>query len=82
MGNIYRNALFTISAARAKDGTEGCFAWRNPKANRPCKLNLYFRQQPQGGGVPTEEATSKSQRSVYVYPFTSGNAVGPLYERA
>ena len=82
MGDIYRNAFFTISAARAKDGTEGCFARRNPKANRPCKLNLYFGQQLLGGVVPTEAVASKSQRSVYVYPFTSGNAVGPLYERA
>lgn len=82
MGDIYRNAFFTISAARAKDGTEGCFAQRNPKANRPCKLNLYFGKQPQGGVVPTEAVARKSQRSVYVYPFTSGNAVGPLYERA
>ncbi|OCL09971.1 HET-domain-containing protein [Glonium stellatum] len=82
MGDIYRNALFTISAAQAKDGADGCFSRRNSNVNRPCKMNLYFGQRPQDRATPKEDIGGEPQRSVYVYPFTSGNAVGPLYKRA
>lgn len=40
MQSIYANAFCNISAADAKDGTEGCFRSRNPLAIQPCKIML------------------------------------------
>jgi hypothetical protein len=40
MGEIYRNATLTISAARGADVTSGLFVRRDPRYYKPCKLDV------------------------------------------
>ena len=42
MADVYRNALLTIFATKARCGSEGCFAERDGRLTRPCKLDLTF----------------------------------------
>ncbi|KAI9878174.1 MAG: hypothetical protein M1830_001711 [Pleopsidium flavum] len=43
MGEIYRDALFTISADGARDSSEGCFLPRTPQPFDSARLNLQLK---------------------------------------
>jgi hypothetical protein len=36
MGDVYRNAVFNIAATKSSNGSQGCFANRNPILIQPC----------------------------------------------
>jgi hypothetical protein len=56
MGEIYRNATLTISAARGTDVTSGLFVRRDPRYYKPCKLDVKLM------------ATRHVSCAVFVYP--------------
>ncbi|RSL98517.1 hypothetical protein CDV31_012584 [Fusarium ambrosium] len=74
MRNVYRNSICTIAAAKAKDGSGGCFSARDPCVSRPVQLSLQWPYgESQGDYSPKETFWSKHD---WTQP------TGPLYTRA
>ncbi|KAE9375031.1 HET-domain-containing protein [Stipitochalara longipes BDJ] len=84
MGEIYRRSILTISAAKAGNGSDGCFVMRDGKSIRPVQLPAYFGDQIAGKRGRTEcklQAPANSQR-VWAATTNINFASGPLYNRA
>jgi hypothetical protein len=74
MGEIYRNATLTISAARGSDVTSGLFVTRDPRYYKPCKLDIKLI------------ATRRVSSAVFVHPAAEEHLSTdwqgePLYNR-
>jgi hypothetical protein len=84
MGGIYRRSVLTISAAKAKNGSEGCFVERDGKSIRPVRLQSCFGEQTDGQRSHVEcrlQDPANGQR-VWVARINVNFASGPLYDRA
>ncbi|KAF2498561.1 HET-domain-containing protein [Lophium mytilinum] len=77
MGNVYRNAICTISAAKSSSGSGGCFAVRDPRLQRPIQLPL-----KQSIILSPPDAKGWASDAIYVFPSHWSRAVWPLYQRA
>lgn len=81
MCNIYRNALFTISAAHAERIDEGCFSARDGLVMRPCELKW-------GGGMIFPGIDRRGlPKSFFILPqdvrvAATRSVSAPLYSRA
>jgi hypothetical protein len=88
MGDIYRRALFTISAAKSKDGNGGCFIDRDARFHRLCQLAMTFPDEDEDIRTfpDVEEEVGDEQvgwsNEVYVFPARWWKPVGRLYSRA
>jgi hypothetical protein len=84
MGDIYRRSILTISAAKAKNGSEGCFVMRDGKSIRPVQLRPCFGEQI---AVQRSRAGCRLQdpangQRVWAATINVNFASGPLYDRA
>ncbi|KAE8445093.1 hypothetical protein EG329_013808 [Mollisiaceae sp. DMI_Dod_QoI] len=81
MGDIYRRSILTISAAKAKNGSEGCFVMREGKSIRPVQLRPSFGEQIIGKRTRRLQDPANSHR-VWAATTNVNFASGPLYDRA
>ncbi|KAH8674352.1 heterokaryon incompatibility protein-domain-containing protein [Tricladium varicosporioides] len=83
MGDIYCRSILTISAAKAKDSTEGCFAVRDGRSARPVQLYLRFGQRIDSKRTSRKSKESNPGAGRLIWASLLDNyASGPLYDRA
>jgi hypothetical protein len=74
MGDVYRNALCTISAAKSSDGNGGCFVSRDSRGQRPIRL-------PLEGSLETPDGEQATDGDIYLATSRWPRPLGPLYQR-
>lgn len=78
MGDIYKNAICTISAAKSADPRDGCFVTRDPRLHRPIRLPI---EKTIGSPELSDDEMINANKTVW-YPYRWHQPVGPLYKRA
>ena len=77
MCDVYQNALLTIAAAHATDGTVGLFVSRDPLATRPCELPIQHHGISDGEHRPIFACVDKMS-----YTWAMRVKTTPLHRRA
>ncbi|KAH7420047.1 heterokaryon incompatibility protein-domain-containing protein [Cadophora sp. MPI-SDFR-AT-0126] len=76
---VYKNALFTIAASRAKSGKDGLFSLETPILHTPCLLPQYGFATKGGAQVHIHLTRDPEPTDV---GFLKNDLKGPLYDRA